>query len=353
MSTDPSLDRASFEEFLASVFTMQNSGLDNQSIAALVQLRRSITTPQPDLAHAMNVVAEAARTVADAEGVAVAQLIADQLVYRAGSGSAAVYIGRHVTAVLSASACNQSRGEILRVENARADTRIEAEVCRLYGANALLIVPICRQHAVAGVIEVLFSEPHIFEDRELLTYRIMARLLEEVISADTEREQRKNTTAQLKPLPHAMKPGMVPVDRLNSEAADAPMKYFTPNNLRWNAAAAGLAAVLVIAGGLAYHHRSASHTNTASSLKSNNSEEQLAVNPPTSRDGTNDKAPVSRFRRVQVGQDEVDYVAEDVTIRYFTSTSARPKPAGERLVNFGEDVTVRYFDDNASARFAH
>jgi hypothetical protein len=40
----------------------------------------------------------------------------------------------------------------------------------------------------------------------------------------------------------------------------------------------------------------------------------------------------------------VDYLAEDVTIRRFTATSAPPPiRSGVREVNFGDDVTVRYF----------
>ncbi len=57
------------------------------------------------------------------------------------------------------------------------------------------------------------------------------------------------------------------------------------------------------------------------------------------------KAAVSAFRRIRVGQNEVDYVAEDVTIRLFT---AKPTPARvphlNRQRNIGGDVTVRYFE---------
>ncbi len=58
----------------------------------------------------------------------------------------------------------------------------------------------------------------------------------------------------------------------------------------------------------------------------------------------------SGFRLVRVGQNEVDYVAEDVTIRSF-----KPKPAprqvrvGEKRVDFGDDVTVRYFASKPDA----
>lgn len=360
MSTDPALDRASFEKFLASAFAVQKSGLDSQSLTALSELQRSITMGDPTLGQAMHMVAERARTVAGATGVAVAQLIANQLVYQAGSGSGTEYVGRHVTAVLSASAPDEAKGEILRVENAQDDSRIEAEVCRLYGANALLIVPIYREHAVAGVLEVFFSDPHTFDDREVLTYRIMARLVAEALCADAQLqrkklEQKKAAAAQLKASPQVMEPAISPVPTLHGddEFAVPPEMRLALNNLRWNVAAAGLAAVLVITGWFAYRHRSASHTNASSLQRSNAVPDQAVAKPSLATNradipqipagvNTDAKAPGSGFRRVRIGQNEVDYIAEDVTIRHFTNPRSQ-MPAWEKQVNFGSDVTVRYF----------
>jgi hypothetical protein len=57
------------------------------------------------------------------------------------------------------------------------------------------------------------------------------------------------------------------------------------------------------------------------------------------------KARFSGFRRKRVGQNEVDYVAEDVTIRLFTPNSAPMRvPHVSRQVHIGQDVTVRYFE---------
>ncbi len=51
----------------------------------------------------------------------------------------------------------------------------------------------------------------------------------------------------------------------------------------------------------------------------------------------------SAFQRERVGQNEVDYVANDVTIRLFTPENAPARPAhASRQSHFGKDVTVRY-----------
>jgi hypothetical protein len=52
-------------------------------------------------------------------------------------------------------------------------------------------------------------------------------------------------------------------------------------------------------------------------------------------------AKASAFKRVRIRRDEVDYIAEDVTIRTF-STIRRIHDL-ENEVRIGDDVTVRYF----------
>jgi hypothetical protein len=56
------------------------------------------------------------------------------------------------------------------------------------------------------------------------------------------------------------------------------------------------------------------------------------------------KAALSAFKRIGVGQNEVDYVAEGVTIRLFTPTPTPTRaPDLNGQLKIGEDVAVRYF----------
>jgi hypothetical protein len=58
----------------------------------------------------------------------------------------------------------------------------------------------------------------------------------------------------------------------------------------------------------------------------------------------NRNAASSAFKRVRVGQHEVDFIAEDVTIRHFTPKFApRQVPTWTKQVTIGDDVTVRNF----------
>jgi hypothetical protein len=377
MSTHPSLDCESFQKLLASAFSVQES-MDAQSLSALLELEQLIATSEADVDRSMHLVADRARNVANAAGIAIAVRRGDQLVYRAGSGCAANYVGRHVTAILSVSAHNEARGEILRVENAQADARIEAAICRQFEAQALLILPIYNECAVAGVLEVLFSEPHAFQDREIRTYRLMAGLVGEAMSRHAQLHQKKALPTKAATVPHAIEQIASQMRRSPGEHKSTPeparkrgirqvcgaatavagelpdicqpaaaaaiitqrVKRFPLPKLRWNVAVTGVVAALVIAVcWIAYDRRSASPAGTPSPQRSNAVEQQRPFVPAKPAPSTS-----SAFKRVQVGPNEIDYIAEGVTIRHFTTKPALPRVrGGYKEVHIGEDVTVRYF----------
>ena len=56
------------------------------------------------------------------------------------------------------------------------------------------------------------------------------------------------------------------------------------------------------------------------------------------------RAAGTTFQRIRVGKNEVDYIADDVTIRYFTpSPTSQRVQGGDHQINIGTDVTLRYF----------
>jgi hypothetical protein len=316
-------------------------------------------------------------------------------VYRAGSGCAASHVGRHMTAVLSVSAHNEAGGEILRVENAQADARIEAAICRQFEAQSLLILPIYNECALAGVLEVLFNEPHAFQDREMRTYRLMAGLVGETVSRHAQLDQKKALATQAATLPHAIEQSASQMQRLLGDdksiteparkhwirqvcgAATAvagklrgvcqPAKAATVitqqvkrvplHRLRWNVAVTGVVAALVIAAcWIAYDGRPASPAGTASMQRVNAVQQQIPFVPAKSapnraskvqtaiNEGEEAQCPSPAFRRIRGRPNEIDYIAEDVTIRHFTAKPPLPRVrSGHKEFHIGEDVTVRYF----------
>ena len=383
MSTHSSLDRESFQQLLASAFAVQESQMDTQSLSLIVEAQQLITRGDLDLDGAMHRIVDSARNVANATGVAIGLLKGDRLVYRAGSGSAATYIGRQVGASLTVSTDTKASREILRVENSETDTRIEAAICRQFGAKSLLILPIYHDRAVAGVLEVLFSEAHTFQGREVRTYRLMAELIGEAMSHAAQREQEKLKT-ESPTLPRAIEHIAPPREKLPNDGAGMPnpankraiyQPRWTPvagrgelsvlrqpavlatmiqrakrvpwHKVRWNLALAAAVTVFAITCWIAYRGRGPASPLASPALeRSTPIEEQVRFQaakamPASAKEVRPAKTPL---RRVRVGENEVDYVGEDVTIRYFTSKPAPRRRVGESQVAYiGDDVTVHYF----------
>ncbi len=219
MSNDSSVGLEFFQKLLESAFAVQESGINTHSLARVLEVQCAIKSGHLDVDGTMHLIAQCARQVANADGVAVGRVRGDELFYAAGSGSAASKVGRRVMATFSASATEQTRTEILRVENADADPRIEAAICRQFGANSLLILPIYFEGSVAGVMQVLFNDAHTFQEQEVRIYRLLAGLVGEAISQ----------VAQLEQAPAYESPGVEPeAELMPAPVRDLPVPVAAP-----------------------------------------------------------------------------------------------------------------------------
>jgi hypothetical protein len=394
MSSRPTLDRESFQQLLANAFAVQESRVDRQSLSAIVELQGLIAKGELDAAGVMHLIVDRARNVAHATGVAIGLLKGNRLVYQAGSGGASTFIGRHAMASLTVSTDIQASREILRVENAESDTRIEAAICRQFGAKSLLILLIFNDRNVAGLLEVFFSEPHAFQDHEVRAYRLMAGLIEEAISRAAQPQREKTVAAELPANPHAVEqisqkkkfpngagPAAVSVSKHpayqhGAAALAGPREVAAPRrpallaripsqraplvpwHKRWELALAVCATVVLLICWIAYGGRGFGSRLGASAQPGSPAFEQpVPFQPAKAIPATSiskiQPSPVpskqrgsakTTFKRVRVGKNEVDYVRDDVTLRYFTNNSPPRRPVGGRKVAYiGDDVTVRYF----------
>ena len=439
MSSHSSLDPESFQNLLADAYVVQESGIDTRSLSAVLELQGLMAESELDVDRAMPLMAERARNVAQATGVAIAILQGDQLVYRAGSGSSAAYVGRRVTAILSVSRHTKSKAEILRVENAQRDGRIEAAICRQFGAESLLILPVYDNRNLVGVMEVIFSDAHSFQEQEVRTYRVMASLLGEVIGRAAQPQTQKAVTepSAIQPIlasiaPQSGIPKMEP-PRVVQPTAPAPQSGFSILGLTsesvsltrdpleslrsvaarltvnptlrraYRAAIASIASirlpevrpeirlperhqldralsvvmrpvirvpyykrwvaltVVVLATWVAFRDHRPTPAAPTSAVASAKAVPQPSSSPSAASTAVPAKAsaipalavvpPVAaKPRWVRVGNDELDYVGQDVTVRYFgVKPAAQLAPAHSRTKKIGSDVTVRYFSPIAAS----
>jgi hypothetical protein len=426
MSTRYRLDRESFEKFLANALEVQKSGLDPKSLSALVETQQLIANDRFDTDQLMQSITDRVLKLFNASGAAIALLDGNKLVYRTGAGNAASDVGRHVGAVLNISSSGDKRREILRVENAETDARIQAEICRQFGARSLLILPVCDGDALIGVMQVLFDDAHEFADREVRVYRLMIGALEQSLSRDhlsSANQQEMKTSAvqavpqsgsdrdfglvqnavntpritdlsvtknvfQGQPATNAALTDGAPSQTAQRDEAPAleivrrrcevywsllhqDMKFLfarlraaigsplntTSRPMLWRASAALTATLVLLTVTFLFDHNHPSTSPRGSSAATPPVTGQSSpINPPATNEpvlsderSSESVKRSSGLRRVKISPNEVDYIAEDVTMRTFTiSSPKRQPPKGVKEVDFGDDVTVRYFANDVS-----
>jgi hypothetical protein len=134
------------------------------------------------------------------------------------------------------------------------------------------------------------------------------------------------------------------------------IKWPHESQLYWNVAALALILALAMIAAIARHSSTTPPVSASSptseppaALPALTPAEQQVVQAASSKSVVGHvhdaEAPSSSFKRVWVRKDEVDYIADDVTIRHFHQQPAPTKTrAWKKQVNIGEDVTVRYFN---------
>jgi hypothetical protein len=224
----------------------------------------------------------------------------------------------------------------------------------------------------------------------------MAGLVGETMSGDAQLDQKKALATQAATLPHAIEQIASQIQRLPGDdksiteparkhwirpvcgaataaAGESPgvcqpakaatvirqqVKRVPLHKLRWNVALTALVAALVIAVcWVAYNGHPASPAGTPSLRGPSSVQRQIPFVPvksaPSNRaskaqtainDGEEAHCPSPAFKRIRGRPNEIDYTAEDLTIRRFTAIPPLPRVRdGHQEFHIGEDVTVRYF----------
>jgi hypothetical protein len=123
---------------------------------------------------ALGLIVEQARESTGATGAAIALTDQGQMTCRARVGETAPGLG----AILDTNSgltgeCVRS-GEVVRCDDSLTDSRVDADVCRQLGIRSLIAIPLHRNKAPVGVLQVSSTRPHAFTDRDTLTLRAAA-----------------------------------------------------------------------------------------------------------------------------------------------------------------------------------
>ena len=169
-----------------------------EHLSAVVQTQSDIATSELDFEKVMNLIVERAQRLTGADGAVVELLEADEMVYRAASGSVAAHVGLRLAVGESLSGYCVRTGEIVLCADTETDARVNREACRRIGIRSMLLVPLRRERKPIGILKVLRAEPHGFGERDIHTLQLMAGVMDAAVSHTTELEVRREVEVELK-----------------------------------------------------------------------------------------------------------------------------------------------------------
>ena len=127
-------------------------------------------------------IAKQVEKITKASGVAIGIVEGDELVYRATRGTADDEMGSRVPLASCLSAYCLHSGQILQCSDAKRDTRLRYEHCRLRYVQSLIAVPVYQEGKIAGVLEVRFAEPNSVREHDARSSQLMAGLVSDAIA---------------------------------------------------------------------------------------------------------------------------------------------------------------------------
>lgn len=153
-----------------------------ETLAAVTAVQREVETLGPDLAAALQLIADRAQTLLRATGAAIALATSDAefMDCRASAGDSAPPVGVRLQVGSGFSGECVKTGRLLRCDDIDLDARVDAEVCRSLGIRSILAAPVRVGEKSIGIVEAFSDLPRSFSDADT---RSLQRLAETVLAA--------------------------------------------------------------------------------------------------------------------------------------------------------------------------
>jgi hypothetical protein len=169
------------------------------TLAAVNAVQRQVEALGPDLAGALQLIAERAQTLVRASGAAIALADTDPdfMICRSTSGPDAPPVGARLQVGAGFSGDCVKSGRLLRCDDSEVDVRVDRESCRALGIRSILAGPVRVGDRSIGIIEAFSPEPNAFSENDS---QVMQRLAETVLAA-VNRAARAENLPPLTPPP--------------------------------------------------------------------------------------------------------------------------------------------------------
>ncbi len=148
-----------------------------ERLAAIVATQQAVATGALDTTRIRSALVERVLALAGADAAAILELDGEELVLRAGSGTALAQLGFRTAADAGLAGHCLREGTVVRCDDAELDPRANPDTCRRLGLRSAVLLPLFQDGGAVGVLAVLAERPAAFSDRDLQALELAAGLL--------------------------------------------------------------------------------------------------------------------------------------------------------------------------------
>jgi len=157
---------------------------------AIVQTQQQIAALELDHEALTSTIVLRAQRLCGGDGAAVQWFEGHESVYHHCSGIAAGHVGLRLDRSASLAGLASLNDEAVYSSDTSIDPRADGDVCRRLGVRSLICAPLHRDGKVVGILSILGSEPHAFDELAVETARLMAEFIGAILRNTNELQER-------------------------------------------------------------------------------------------------------------------------------------------------------------------
>jgi len=138
------------------------------------------------LDEVLQLVADRARQITGADGIAIALAQGEAIVCRGSSGSMAPDPGARLDPGSGFSGACLRGVQVIRCDDTERDLRVNVAATRSLGARSIVAVPIAGSNGVIGLIEAFSTESFSFNDSDVRSLKLLAELILAALKPEDE-----------------------------------------------------------------------------------------------------------------------------------------------------------------------
>ncbi|MBV8718541.1 MAG: PAS domain S-box protein [Chloroflexi bacterium] len=153
--------------------------LSNQAehLAQIIAVQSRIAQQELDGQKLMEAVVQHMPELTNASAAVVELVDGEDMVYAAGSGTVANYIGLRLKLEGSFSGLCVRTDRVLLSSDTEIDPRVDRTATRKVGARSMIVAPLKYEGRVVGALKVMSPRPEAFDGRHIATLELMAGVL--------------------------------------------------------------------------------------------------------------------------------------------------------------------------------